>query len=472
MPFIRPGRSRAALGLLLVMCTFPTVAQDAWRLDSLMTTWTVQRTIREKHIPFSMHFGPDSAEVRAEWKDTSPVLPDFLDDAVAAAVDLYGGTKRTEFRLLLGMAEVYRPMIAKQLADEGLPTDLADLPMALSAMNVHCTSRTGEAGLWMLTWPVAIRYGLQVDAYVDERRNDVRSTIAACRYLKDLHARYGDWPLTVLAFAAGPAQLEAARIRSGGATTVQSLYPYLDPMHRPVIPALIAMHWLAHEASGPHPRPILTMPWEPVDTLFLPRAVPMASVANSAKVPLAQLRAVNPELAGGMVVAGRRTFMPRIAHARIPEVVADALTYADTFHTRLPQDTLPADSVAHTGPPGTHPVYYRIKSGDALGSIAQRHKVRVAQIKEWNGLKGDLLDVGEELVIHVPDAKTGARNTPTVPVRTSTNDEPSFTWYTVRSGDSLDLIARRHRGVSAQEIMRYNGISHRIKPGQRIKIPH
>ena len=470
MPFHGPILPRGTACLLLTLGFGITSAQDTWRIDSLMATWTVQRTVRDKHIPFSKHFGPDTAEVRAEWRDTSPVLPDFLDPAVTAAIELYGGTRRTEFRLLLGMAEVYRPMIARRLAEEGLPADLADLPMALSAMNVHCTSATGEAGLWMLPWPVALRHGLQVDATIDERRNDVRSTIAACRHLKELHARYGDWPMTVLAFMAGPAQVEAARIRSGGATSVQELYPHLNTSHRSLVPTLIAMHWLAHEASGPHPRPILTLPWEPVDTLFLPRTVPMAHVASSSSVPLDHLRSVNPELVGGQVPAGRRFFLPRNAHARIPDVVAQALTYTDTLSRSIVADSLEEDTLHEAGPPGTRPVYYRIRSGDVLGTIASRHGVRVSQLKEWNGLKSDHIDVGEELTIHVPEKQQARTRTPAKPLTEPARSE-GHTWYTIRSGDSLDAIARRHKGVTAQDLMRINGITHRIKPGQRIKIP-
>ena len=118
---------------------------------------------------------------------------------------------------------------------------------------------------------------------------------------------------------------------------------------------------------------------------------------------------------------------------------------------------------------------------DYLGRIASRFNVRVSDVKKWNNLKNDHIDVGEQLTIYVPPAKRSrfedqeeANEKPEAQAPTPAPDaakEAAFTWYTVRSGDSLYLIAKRHPGVSSEQLMKFNGIGPDIRPGQKIKIP-
>jgi membrane-bound lytic murein transglycosylase D len=239
---------------------------------------------------------------------------------------------------------------------------------------------------------------------------------------------------------------------------------------------LIAMSWLAHEARGPHLRPLAVNPIEPVDTVHLPTELHFAPLTRVLGVPLAHLRALNPELTGTSIPAGYGFHLPRNESARFRSLTDSLVKYQDSIYLKAAPDTTAEDTLETSGPSGTRPVYYRIRSGDVLGTIARKHGVRVSQIKEWNDLKTDFIDVGEELTIHVPDKRPKARaNGRTVPAPKpsppAATTAEGYIWYTVRSGDSLDAIARRHRGVSAQDLMRLNGITPRIKPGQRIKVP-
>ena len=123
-------------------------------------------------------------------------------------------------------------------------------------------------------------------------------------------------------------------------------------------------------------------------------------------------------------------------------------------------------------------IIHRVRSGEVLGRIAIRYHVTVSQIKRWNNLRSDNIRIGQRLVIYrggkgpatsSPDSKAAAQPNPkhksTVPA------DADYTVYTVKSGDSLYLIAKNYPGVSAQNIMDFNGISSRIKPGMKIKIP-
>ncbi|MCB0767946.1 MAG: lytic transglycosylase domain-containing protein, partial [Flavobacteriales bacterium] len=252
---------------LLYMGVAP--AQVTWRTDSLMNTWPVRQHMAELGSTAGRGVvrAVDTRNLYDDLKREAPSIPVFADSNVVLYADLYGEPLRDHFRVLLGVSEVYFLMIEKELVRQGLPADLKYLPMALSAMNSLAGSTNGRAGLWMLTYPVALRYGLQVTAAVDERHDDVKSTMAAGRYLMDLHARYKDWGLTIMAFTCGPANITRAQQRTGGATDYRTLYPHFTEEEQEVLPQLMAFIHLSAQAERLGLEPIAVLPWEPADTL-------------------------------------------------------------------------------------------------------------------------------------------------------------------------------------------------------------
>ena len=115
---------------------------------------------------------------------------------------------------------------------------------------------------------------------------------------------------------------------------------------------------------------------------------------------------------------------------------------------------------------------YTVKSGDTLSKIAEKHKTTVAQLKQWNNLSSNNIRVGQKLIVSrssVPASSTSAKNneTPKKPI----DPNAPYTEYVVKDGESLYLIAKKFPGVSAQNIMDFNGIGSNIKPGMTIRIP-
>lgn len=450
-------------------------AQRTWPVDSLLKTWPVEQLRHTGHSGGrSVVRAVDSEHLYEKLRTDAGVLPVFADSLVLHYADLYGMPRRDEFEVLLGMAQVYFPMIEKELRRQGLPETLKYLPMALSAMNARAVSPTGEAGMWMLPYPVAVRYGLEVNASVDERRHDVKSTMAAVRYLKDLHARYGDWSLAVMAFTCGPANVARARQRTGGSTDQRTLYPHFTEEHRDVLPLLMAFIHLAARSTELGMLPVPVNPWEPVDTLRTGNDLRFGPMAQVLDLPLAHIRHVNPTLCGDLVAKEGTFFLPRGQGARFT-LLADSIL-------RVQQGTGPATVVPEAMVEVGRTISYRVRSGDNLGSIAQRHRVTVSQLKKWNGLRSDRINAGKKLVIHTrvkQPVKAPAEAVPELPIEDGpTNNvgpRPAapapHVSYTVQAGDSLFDIAKRYPGVSATDIMEANGITAHIKPGQLIKIP-
>jgi len=504
---------RARVALLFTLAAFGAQAQTLWRLDSLASSWPVRTAIEEsrRHSSPGVIRAMDTRDLYAKLRAASPVLPVFADSLVSRYVDVLGEPRREDLRALLGIAEEYHPMIEGELLQHGLPKDLKHLPMALSCMNALAESNEGGAGLWMLTYPVALRYGLRVGPDIDERRDPRLSTRAAALYLKDLQSRYNNWSLTLMAFACGPANVTRAQGRTNGATDMRVLYPHFSTGARDVLPLLMALNYLSAHHTQLGIAPIHVKPFEPADTIRTDRELRFDALAATLGVPVKRLRALNPTLCSERVPAYHALLVPKGERAHYL-ALADSVARTQQWLLEAERKASePGEDHVAKGPDGREAIYYRVRSGDVLGRIAQRFGVKVSQLKTWNRMKSDHIDVGEELVIWVtpsqrtrfekekeksedgdgpvnqntsekeeatvkapapqtPSPRSSDKTAPAVKAE-ATKDVSGFTWYTVRKGDSLYGIAKRYPGVDADSLMRVNGIGAGIRPGQRIKVP-
>ncbi len=457
-----------------------------------MSTWPV--SVRMEEVRGQLGRGVirivDVRDLDARLIRAAGVLPVISDTSVVDYIHLYGEPKREQFRALLGMADAYFPMIEEELTRQGLPLELKYLPMAMSAMNAQAVSNTGEAGLWMLTWPVALRYGLMVTDRIDERNDARKSTVAAVRYLKDLHTRYGDWNSTIAAFACGPANLTRARQRTHGVKDLRSLYPHISSSHRDVLPMLMAFVYLSAEAADQGIEAIAMRPVEPVDSVSNERALRFDALAAVMGTPLRHLRALNPTLIAAEIPEGHRFCLPAGDQLRFAQVV-DSVERLDARLLALRAGP-PKVADAEVTTEVDKTIKYKVRAGDNLGRIAEHHHVTVSQLKSWNHLRSDRIAAGNYLTIHVkakvkvkipeeagdaaPDvegptnhAQPGASAVHANNV--AVQEQLTAVTYTVQTGDSLYRIAKRYPGLTVQRIMEVNGIGTAIRPGQKLKIP-
>lgn len=484
-------RIRQILSLLALVASISCVhAQVTWRTDSLMNTWAVRQRMAEvgTNLGRGVVRAVDTENLYEDLRLEAPGIPVFADSNVVLYADLYGEPLREHFRVLLGVSQVYFPMIEKELERQGLPNGLKHLPMALSAMNTMAGSTNGRGGLWMLTYPVALRYGLSVTADHDERHDDVKSTLAASNYLKDLHARYNDWGLAVMAFACGPANVTRAQQRTGGATDYRSLYPHFTEGEQEVLPMLMAFIHLTAHARTLGLEPIEVMPWEVTDTLTATTDLHLRTLAHVLQVPLVRLQANNPTRCAGIIPTGATFHLPRLMGERY-KALRDSIPKAEVALAQVQAPTTTADE-GLVSVMVEKSIRYRVRSGDNLSNIAARHRVTVKQLKAWNNLRSDRINAGRTLLIKVkkrelvkpsepepqlPDDESPVNHLPSPPTEERAQQAaapaPNFVSYTVQSGDSLYGIARRFPGITAQRLMEVNGITAAIRPGQELKIP-
>ncbi|MAE68907.1 MAG: hypothetical protein CME06_00400 [Gemmatimonadetes bacterium] len=216
---------------------------------------------------------------------------------------LFSGPRRRSFERSLGRAGRYLPMMTRILASEGVPAELAWLPIIESGMQPNAVSRAKAVGLWQFIRSTGSLYGLEISEFIDERRNPERSTHAAARHLRDLHEKFRSWPLALAAYNCGARRVERAIERAHSRN-----YWLLDlPREtRNYVPQFYAAAILARrpEAWGLVPR---TVPPEQVGEVVVPGQVGFRTIARCAATTEREIKELNPHLLHGMTPPRRST---------------------------------------------------------------------------------------------------------------------------------------------------------------------
>ena len=225
-----------------------TLGLSAEQADSLVAVWR-ERQCGDSYQEFFDNYilvdstaestTPDSVYIQRLRALVSPIqLP--YNNIVRGYINRYTDSRYGTISRILGMSQYYFPLIEDELLKEGLPVELRALPIIESALSTTAVSPMGAVGLWQFMPSTGKSYGLEVNSLVDERRDPVRSTQAACRYLKDLYAIYNDWSLAIAAYNCGPGNVNKAIARSGGnGRTFWDIYDYLPRETRGYVPAFI-----------------------------------------------------------------------------------------------------------------------------------------------------------------------------------------------------------------------------------------
>lgn len=311
------------------------------------------------------------------------------NNAVLEYIHFYASRRNKHLGKMLGQAPYYFPLFEEKLDAADLPLELKYLPIVESALNPQARSRVGATGLWQFMYPTGKMYGLKVNSYVDERMDPIRSTEAACRYLKKLHSLYNDWSLALAAYNAGPGNVNKAIRRSGGKTTYWGIRPYLPRETRGYVPAFIAVNYLMnfHEEHNIYPVES-SCSWLETDTLLVDQTVRFDQVAAYTGLEVDELVWYNPTYRKGIIPEGGGYEL------RLPyEKVAAYITLKDSIINYKADET--PEIIEE--PEAT--VYY-VRNGDVLGSIARRHGVSVRQLQSWNNLRGTLIRPGQKLYIY------------------------------------------------------------------------
>lgn len=389
-------------------------------------------------------------------------------------INTYANTKNTIIEKMLGLAPFYFPIFEELLDQYNLPLELKYLPIIESALNPKARSRTGATGLWQFMYRTGRMYGLEVTSYYDERKDVYKSTDAACRYLKRLHEIYKDWTLALAAYNCGPGNVNKAIRRSGGKRNYWEIRSFLPAETRGYIPAFIAATYIMQHANDHN-----IYPKKPkvdlcaTDTVTVKNYVSLQQVSEVLKLPLELVTFLNPTYS--------KDFIPNLGNAKtlcLPaEKIGLFLANEKTIYQRKSkQDVQRITQINKNGsfasPHKGEPIVYRVKNGDVLGTIAERYRCRVSQIKQWNNLRSDRLRIGQKLYIYAKPSYAAQNNTKAIKDAKKAGNDSKYLYHTIKPGDNLWDIAKKYNGVSVYQLQRLNPHlnSKRLKLGSKLKI--
>ena len=300
-------------------------------------------------------------------------------------------------------AEYYFPLFEDILGKHDLPYELCYLAVVESALNPQAHSHMGAAGLWQFMPSTGKIYGLEVNSLVDERMDPLRSTEAACRFLKSLYSIFNDWNLAIAAYNCGPGNVNKAIHRAGGKRDFWSIYPFLPSETRAYLPLFIAAAYAMNYADVHGICPANLQITMKTDTIVTRERLHLQQVADNLGVALQELRRLNPQYARDILPGGKdyALCLPIEKAGLYIEQQDTILAYKakELIHNRRDEINLLQHTSVHGGYSVNGVTYYKIKEGDTLGGIARKFRVSVKQLKEWNGLKSDNIRAGKTLKI-------------------------------------------------------------------------
>ena len=330
---------------------------------------------------------------------------------------------------LLQKEQYYMHIFQDILSQYDLPYELAYLPVIESALNPNARSHMGAVGLWQFMPATGKKYGLEINSLVDERRDPIKSTHAAAKFMNALYDVFKDWNLVIAAYNCGPGNVNKAIYRAGGKRDFWSIYPFLPKETRAYLPLYIAavysMNFAAYHGISAKEDPLFVVDSIPTDSVLFPELVNLTTseivptdtivtshrihllqVAEILDVPLPLLRQLNPQYARD-IVPGNKEYaicLPLDKSGAFIERQDQILAHRanELLHNRRTE----IDLWQKTGVNGAYTVngvtYYKIKEGDTLGGIAAKFRVSVKNLKAWNGLTSDLIRAGKTLKILAP----------------------------------------------------------------------
>jgi membrane-bound lytic murein transglycosylase D len=394
-------------------------------LDSLLQVWHVKT-----FIPIDKNCKSDSIdpvfsdeEIMKQLSEMPTAIKLPFNQIIRQFIDMYSVKKRKQVAVMLGVSNYYFPIFEQTLEKYNMPYELKYLAVVESALNPKANSKVGAAGLWQFMIGTGKIYGLEINSLLDERRDPIKSTDAAVRYLKDLYGIYGDWHLAIAAYNCGPGTVNKAIHRSGGKRDYWDIYYYLPKETRGYVPLFIAANYVMTYYKEHLICPVQTYYPMHTDTIMVDKKMHFDQISAVIGVPSEDIEVLNPQYRRKIIPGTPEKPMALCLPANytlsfldnqdsIPNYMADVL-----LDTQLTVEPAPIEQCtirpSRSGrlsksakarararaSKSNH--FYRVKSGDTLSEIAKHHHVNLAKLKRKNNLSSsNKLRLGQRLKIN------------------------------------------------------------------------
>lgn len=324
-------------------------------------------------------------------------IPLEYNEYVQTYIDLYM-QNRDEMGQVIGLSKYYFPIYEKAFRDAGIPEEIKFLSIVESKLDPNAVSRVGATGPWQFMFTTAKLYGLNMDSYVDERRDPIQATYAAAAYLKDAYQEFGDWLLAIASYNCGKSNVERA-VEKAGANDFWSARQYLPTETRGYVPAFIAMNYVMHYFNKHNIVPQACNFSLKTDTVMVKKYVALSSISQALKVNINELAILNPAyrrlIVNGSPKSPRRLILPQVAKENYA-VLYNVLNGGDAV---TPEPKVSYASYTENKPERKMPSRHRVRKGETLTSIADKFGVEVQDLKVWNHLKSNRAPVGVSIKV-------------------------------------------------------------------------
>lgn len=421
-------------------------------------------------------------EVKARLKALNSTIELTYNKHVAGFINYFAVRNRKYTRVMIQRKNLYFPLFEKYLAKYGLPDELKYLAIVESGLNPKAVSRAGAVGLWQFMPSVGRSYGLKYDLFIDEKMSPEKSTEAACRFLSELYGMFHDWQLALASYNCGPGSLRRAIRKSGYKDGFWSIYDKLPRETRAYVPQFIAVTYVMnHTREHNLHHDNLDYPME-ADTILVNNYLDLEAFSTLSKICLEDLQKLNPELKKNAVPAFVKNYPLKIPADRKEYFVQNRSFILDSASQTSQSSLLASSTPDVISRTSTHlirkKVYHTVRRGEVLGAIADKHNVRISDVRKWNRVKGNTIRKGQRLVIYKYQKVKSVSDEPQVKVASSSSiaDKPKresvgSKYHVVQPGDTLWRIIQKYNGLTIEQLKKLNNLkTNNIKPGMKLVI--
>ena len=375
-------------------------------MDALLDLWYIQNQMGNLNIGALIDNNEEEdclidSVVCSRLENLHTVISLVFNKEIRNKIELYVCKRPRTSSIILGLSQYYYPWMREIFDKYDVPEELIYLTIVESALNPVAVSRAGATGIWQFMYRTGKAYQLQVNTFVDDRRDPFKATDAAARHLRDLHNIFNDWGLAISAYNCGAGGVRKAIARSGGKTDFWSVKPFLPKETQNYFPYYVAALYLVnyHNEHG-IPFAELTIPFA-VDTIMVKKELHLQQVAEVLEIDLEELKILNPQYKRLIIPAYNEPYPLRLKNADILRFIEleDSICqykYDELFTPMKTYETLFA-----SGKSGEDLLdVYVVKKGDSLSSIAKKYGITTRKIADYNKLKNvNTISVGQRIRI-------------------------------------------------------------------------
>jgi len=447
--------------------------------DSLLSIWYLQKNltlddgsiINLESVNLTSDT-PDSVYIN-RLKAINSFIPLPYNNIVKNHIIYYTQRIPNKIDAILGLSAYYLPQFEEIFDMYDLPKELKIMAIIESALNPRAVSRANAKGMWQFMYRTALQYNLRIDSYVDERLDPIASAHAAAKYLRDSYTIFGDWLLAIASYNCGPGNVNKAIRRAGGSRDFWEVYPYLPRETRGYVPSFVAALYTLNYYRDHRIQPrAIAMPAH-VDTFMINRPLHFGQISELLGIPKDEISDHNPQYLNEIIPGNEKGNILRLPY-NYTSAFIDAEREIYSYKDSIFFNPIIYNATKAAAAPGQrNSITHTVKSGETLGHIANRYRVRVSDLQAWNSVR-NIIRPGQRLVIYTSGAPASSSLSSSSQSRTtaSTTQSGGFVMYTVKKGDTLWGISQKFEGVSLNDIMKLNGFTKnsKILPGNRIKI--